>query len=227
LLPPEDLIQRNVTMLRYCVKVGRPRQHDERTAEALLRSAELIVEADGLERLSLRRIADDVGTTTRAVYSVFGSKDGLVTALGARAFDVLDAGLAAMRPTGDPVTDLVEAGVTVFRRFAIEHPSLFGIGVQRTSTSAGQFARFRPSAQRALARLDAIVARVPGSGGLAPGRLVRLTTIEFHAMCEGLAAVELRCLLPEGEEENVWREALTALVTGFGTLPRGPVQARM
>jgi hypothetical protein len=37
----------------------------------------------------------------------------------------------------------------------------------------------------------------------------------FHALCEGLAAMELRSLLPAGEEARFWRDALTALVRGF------------
>jgi hypothetical protein len=37
----------------------------------------------------------------------------------------------------------------------------------------------------------------------------------FHALCEGLAAMELRSLLPAGDEARFWRDALTALVRGF------------
>jgi len=41
------------------------------------------------------------------------------------------------------------------------------------------------------------------------------TTIAFHALCEGLAALELRGLLPAGHEERLWRHAFIALLTGF------------
>lgn len=199
--------------------MGRPREHDEQTAKALLQSAESLVQAEGLSGLSVRRVADEVGTSTRAVYSLFTSKDGLVAALGARAFDVLDAGVAGLASTGDPVADLVEAGVTVFRPFALEHPALFNLGIQRTNLRADQLAQIRTSAQRPLLRLDSIAARVPGSGTPAPRSPVRLLTIAFHAMCEGLAALELRQVLPAGQEETIWREGLTALVRGFATAP--------
>ena len=53
--------------------MGRPREHDAGTAAALLDAAERIVESEGLAALSVRRVADEVGTTTRAVYSLFGS----------------------------------------------------------------------------------------------------------------------------------------------------------
>jgi len=79
----------NVMRFRYCVNMGRRRIHDEATADALLDAAEAILEAEGLEALTVRRVADEVGTTTRAVYSSLGSKDALLTGLGMRAFDLL------------------------------------------------------------------------------------------------------------------------------------------
>jgi AcrR family transcriptional regulator len=55
--------------------MGRPREHDELTAAAHLTAAERTIHARGLESLSLRQLAADVGTTTRAIYSLFGSMD--------------------------------------------------------------------------------------------------------------------------------------------------------
>ena len=51
--------------------------------------------------------------------------------------------------------------------------------------------------------------------GLLGARTVRDAACEFHALCEGLAAVELRGLMPAGEEARIWRDALTAFVAGF------------
>ena len=101
--------------------MGRPRHPPERTAAALLDAAERIVEAEGVAALTLRHVADAAGTTTRAVYSVFGAKDGLLVALGVRAFDLLGTNVRAAPTTDDPAADLVEAGL-VFRRFAVSTP---------------------------------------------------------------------------------------------------------
>src|SRR5580765_5814766 len=103
--------------------MGRPREHDERTAAALLEAAERIVAAHGVEALSLRTVAQEAGTTTRAVYSLFGSKEQLLGALGARAMDVLRVGVGELPVTGDARHDIVEAAL-VFRRFALERPAL-------------------------------------------------------------------------------------------------------
>jgi AcrR family transcriptional regulator len=200
-------------------RVGRPREHNERTAAALLEAAEEIVQAAGLEGLSVRGLADSVGTTTRAVYSLFGSKDGLLVALGARAFSMLGAAIAGLPATGDPAADLVEAGVAVFRCFVIGHPSLFRIGVQQTMGSPELARDFADAAAQAFAGLEARVTRVEAAG-LLGGRSVRDAACEFHALCEGLAAVELRGRMTSGEETRIWRDALTALVAGFALAAR-------
>jgi hypothetical protein len=50
-------------------------------------------------------------------------------------------------------------------------------------------------------------------------RTVRDATFQFHSLCEGLAAVELRETFPPGDGERIWRDALTALIAGFATAP--------
>ena len=188
--------------------------HDAHTAAALLEAAERIVENDGLGALTVRGVAHAVGTTTRAVYTVFGSKEGLVVALGAHGFDLLREQILALPATENAAADLVEAGVTVFRRFAIEHPSLFKIGIQRTLPEPDLAAGFLDAARAALAQLEALIARLEAAN-LLGGRAVHNVACEFHSLCEGLAAMELRSALKRGEEEWIWRDALTALVQGF------------
>lgn len=195
--------------------MGRPRAHDERTAIALLDAAERLVAEDGLEALSVRRVAGEVGTTTRAVYSLFGSKDGLVVALGVRAFDLLRAGIDSLPSTDDPAGDLVEAGSVVFRRFALQHPALFRLGVQHTAIPAEVAQGFRGAAEHALDGLQRRVARLANARQL--GARTEVDALcEFHALCEGLAALELRCALTPNGAERLWRDALAALVAGWG-----------
>ena len=54
--------------------MGRPREHDEKTARALLAAAEQLLQQRGTAALSLRQVAAGAGTSTRAVYSLFGSR---------------------------------------------------------------------------------------------------------------------------------------------------------
>ena len=206
------------TLLRYRAGVGRPRLHDARTASALLDEAERIVEFDGLDALTVRRVAAAAGTTTRAVYTAFGSKEALVIALGARGFDLLREALEALPQTADPADDLVEAGVSVFRRFAIDHPTLFRISIQRALPDPGLFAGYVEAARDALAVLHSRIARLEMDGRLGDRSVAHAAT-EFHSLCEGLAAMELRGVLRDGEWERIWRDALGALVGGFALAP--------
>ena len=213
-------------MLRYAVKVGRPREHDDETAAALLAAAERIVDTDGLEALSLRKLAEAASTTTRAVYSLFGNKEGLIVALAGRAFDLLGGEVQALPTTADPARDLVEAGVT-FRRFALDHPSLFRLALQQTLAPAELSAQSRPAAANAMRELKARIGRLEAAGSLG-ARSVDTAACEFHALCEGLAAVELRDAL-SADPERVWRDALHALVNGFAikrSSPAAPQDAR-
>jgi AcrR family transcriptional regulator len=190
--------------------MGRPREHDERTAAALLDAAERIIDSSGPDALSVRGVAEAVGTTTRAVYSLFGSKDGLLVALGVRAFDMLGTSIRALPLTDDPAADLVEAGVVVFRAFATEHPSLFTIAV-KPPVRADQIMDARNAA------FDGLLTKVARlkDAGLLGGRTVRDAATQFHALCEGLAALELRGQIVPTGAERLWRDALRALVAGF------------
>ena len=203
-----------VTALRYTVNMARPREHDERTAAALLDAAERIVDDGGLEALSVRHVAAAVGTTTRAVYSLFGSKEGLVAALGTRAFDLLHDALEALPVTDDPGADLAEAGAVVFRQFALSHPALFRLGIQQTAVSSDIVRGFNRARVEALRRLQDRVARLAETGRLGD-RDPWHALLEFHALCEGLAAVELRRMFANPAAEQIWRDSFTALVAGW------------
>jgi AcrR family transcriptional regulator len=73
----------------------------------------------------VRAVAAEAGTTTRAVHSLFGSKEGLlIDALAESAFDFVADNIAALDVTGDPVDDLVAVGVPVFRSLTLDHPAL-------------------------------------------------------------------------------------------------------
>jgi AcrR family transcriptional regulator len=190
--------------------MARPREHDERTAAALLAAAERAVERGGDEALSVRRVAEEVGTTTRAVYSLFGSKDGLIARLGAQAFDFLREGLEALPASGDPAADLVEAGL-VFRRLATDRPALYSIGVQRDLPRLPIWQPVCDAADAAFAVLVERVARLEGLGG----QTVDEAAWEFHAMCEGLAALERRGGRDHAAAERIWRAGLGALIAGL------------
>ena len=211
------------------VNMGRPRIHDEETAEALLDAAERIVAADGPDALSMRRVADQAGTTTRAVYSLFDSKEGLLVALGNRAFQMLGSWVNDIRKQMIPRPTWSTPSSTTFvgGRWSIRRCS------ELRSSAAGNYRldsreRFRPARLKALADLVEIVSRALGLEGGLTNPEVRDATIKIDALCEGLALLELRDGLPPDRAEEIWREAFVALISGMQAamaLPRNPTAA--
>ena len=199
--------------------MGRPKEHDEETRAALRAATERIVAESGIAAFSVRAVARDVGTTTRAVYSLFGSKEGLlVDALAQGAFEFLAEGIDELPETDDPVADLVAVGVPVFRSLVLEHPALYRIAFQRIAPSFPAGPEVVKARERAFAGLLGKVERL-AENDLLGEKPVLEAAVEFNAMLEGLANAELRGtilrILPPGEEERTWREALTTVVRGF------------
>jgi AcrR family transcriptional regulator len=197
--------------------VGRPKQHDERTRTQLQAAAERLVAEGGPDALSVRTVAAEANTTTRAVYSVFGSKDGLVSALAETAFEMLYDGIDALPETDDPAADLVAIGTQVVRSLVRDHPALYRIAFQRVAglhADPGLVA----ARERAWVQLQGRIARLQDAG-LRVDKPVADAARELNAMWEGLANAELRGdvlrILPRGQEELAWHDALTTVVRGL------------
>lgn len=99
---------------------------NERLVEATLRLLRDEVPTD----LTVRRIATAAGTTTMALYTGFGSRDGLLDVVYARGFEQLRE---AMEPAGN-VADPAEAVLQLlhaYRAFALANPGLYGLLFER------------------------------------------------------------------------------------------------
>jgi AcrR family transcriptional regulator len=210
-------------MSRYIVNpVGRPREHNAATRSALRAAAEQIVAEEGYGALSVRAVADQAGTTTRAVYSVFGSKEGLVDTLAQTAFEFLFTTIDQMPETDDPAADLVAIGLHAVRPLAIEHPALYRIAFQRVVPHFRAGPELTAARERAFVQLRGKIERVRAAGLLGETS-IEDATVAFEAVMEGLANGELRGatlpILPAGDEERAWRTALETVIRGFAASP--------
>lgn len=194
--------------------MGRTRLHGDDTAAALLDAAERVLAAEGPDAVTVRGVADAIGTTTRSVYSTYGSKEALLAALGSRAFDMLGTVVRALPVTDDPAADLMRAATDGFRGFAREHPALFQLGVQQTWLPTHISSSIVIAAGRALTALHERLERAQQIGALGD-RSIEHAAVEFHALCEGLAGVELRGFLPAPTAKTVWDDAFAALIAGW------------
>ena len=94
-------------------------------AEALIDAALKRIEADGVETITLRDLADDAGVNHRAIYRHYPDKDALLAAVAERAwkdFIRQQRKAIAKQPPGEAM--LIAAGVSNYL-FAREHPISF------------------------------------------------------------------------------------------------------
>lgn len=211
--------------------MARPFKHDASTREALLDAAEALLAAQGPDAVSVRAVADAVAVSTRAVYSVFGAKPGLVGALAARGFQHLADRVNALPVTDDPLADLARAGPLGFRVFALERPHLFRLSFDPVNAEVYTQPTAYPALFAPYRALESRFARALDAGLLARRPMVELV-FTYHAFCCGLASNELSSLPPpvganfwkvaQGVDFlALWEQALAALVRGLGAAP-GP-----
>lgn len=88
-------------------------------------SARLLAE-EGPEAMSSRRIAKELGASTMAVYTHFGSMSGLVREIVHEGFGRLAAAFDRIEWTDDPVCDMAVVG-RVYRHTAVENAHLYSV----------------------------------------------------------------------------------------------------
>ncbi|MBB1157680.1 MULTISPECIES: TetR/AcrR family transcriptional regulator [Amycolatopsis] len=194
----------------------RPRTHDETLRLKLLDRAGELISADGPKALSLRKLAADSGTSTTAVYSLFGSKPDLVNALYVEGFRRFGARLATVPLSGDAVPDLVRLGIA-YRESALADPHLYAIMFSRSVPGFEPNAEADEVAQATLAPLMGVVRAAVSSGqfqDVAP----ELITVSLWGFVHGLVSLELSGRLPDGfSVSDAYEKALHANASGWLT----------
>src|SRR5438309_5289882 len=90
----------------------------------LLRCAVAVLEDEGPVALRARRVASAAGTSTGALYELFGDKTGLIRAIFYEGFTLLAARLGSVPITNDARADVI-ALLGASRAFALEHSMLY------------------------------------------------------------------------------------------------------
>lgn len=158
------------------------------TRAALVAATAKRLAQGGPDAVSLRQVAADIGTSTMAVYTHFGSKAELLRAVTVDGFRHLGLRLMEVEPSGDPVTDL-HAYLAAYRRAALDDPHLFQVmfGSRVSDVLAGD------DRDHALATflnlVDAVQAAID-AGRFAPTP-PDLLALELWSAVHGLCCIEL------------------------------------
>lgn len=171
--------------------------------------------AAGVESVTVRRVAEEAGTTTRAVYTLFGDKHGLMRALFQQIAETMRRHHEAVPVMDDPFEEIQQLALA-YRAAALEQPNLYdyfyrSIAPGGTLTSDDAALAFR-SFERVLQTLRRII-----DDGLFGPRELESTGLQLWALVHGLASLELRGFLADGDAiaRRRWRSAVGAALAGY------------
>ena len=192
----------------------RPRTHDDALRVRLLDRAGVLLSKEGISALRLRRLAADVGTSTTAVYSLFGGKPALVKELFVEAFHRFGGRLRAVPRTDDPGEDLIQLGLA-YRHSALADPHLYPI------MFANIVPGFEPDEQvseEALAALTPLIDVVQAGidGGVFAHVPAEVVVMSCWGLAHGLVSLELNGYAPEDLDMDAsYERALRSNLTGW------------
>ena len=160
-------------------------------------AAKLLAEG-GPDGVSVRRVATEIGTSTRAVYTHCGGTPELLRAVCVEGFRHLAARLAEVAPTDDPVADIA-ALARAYRRSALDDPHLFAAMFGRNVREVLADERDQLEALGTFLTLVDAVQRAIDAGRLDPAPADQLA-VELWAGIHGLCCFELGAGLADPEQ---------------------------
>jgi AcrR family transcriptional regulator len=177
------------------------------TRERLIETAWALAEQEGIEKLSLARLADALGIAAPSLYHHMRGKADLIRAVNERTIEMLFSALygAADQGEGQPQAQIT-ALAHAYRVFAHAHPVTYALAFTTIDPAA------RPDAadqERAVLPLQAIMARISGEARSLDALRGLL------ALIHGFVMLELNAQLRRGGDSGAaFDYAVRAYLTG-------------
>ena len=178
----------------------------------LLDAAGRLLDNEGPDALTMRRIAGEVGCSTSVLYSVFAGKAGVAQALWCEGFERLHSDLAAVE--GDePLARLAGMG-QAYRAFALANRAYYAVMFSRP------IPRFEPSSEayevslRPLRLLTDAVAGCVTAGvfrAVDPAHTARVLWAASH----GAVSLELAGYEGAVDADRCYRDVVAAVANSF------------
>ncbi|MDX1803594.1 MAG: TetR/AcrR family transcriptional regulator [Alcanivorax sp.] len=164
-----------------------PRYHHGDLHATLLQEANQLLNEQGIEGLSLRKLAERAGVSRTAPYHHFRDKNALLCELAIEAFQQLDALIESADLSGANTREALQAFVRRYLRFATEQPEQYELMFGRTLWKTGNpsdelktvaFASFRHYAEQV-----GVLFKGPLPAGTDPLRLAQASWATLHGLC--------------------------------------------
>lgn len=195
-----------------------PEQTDEGAdvRRRLLEAAALLLDEEGPNALTARRLASAAATSTMAVYTHFGGMPALVREIVVEGFKRLAEHVTDHPRTDDPVDDLAEMAFA-YRANALENPHLYSVMFGATSLGGYSLApEERAVGIYTFEVLSEAVARAMELGRLRPGN-PDLVAQQLWTAMHGYVMLELAGLHLTSKDpvEEVFRPLMETLLAGL------------
>lgn len=188
------------------MSVDQPYHHGS-LRRALLAGAEIALERDGAEGLSLRKLAREAGVSHAAPSKHFRDRRALLDALAESGFHRLTETLAAAVSTAAPdARDRFAALASAYVGFALAHPALLAL-MYGTKHAPGAPERLTAAGRASMDLTVRVVAEAQAAGDIRSGNADRVALVAF-ATFHGVATLAAGGLLDGAPVDEVVAAAL-------------------
>ena len=161
------------------------------TAERIARAARRLLDKEGAEAVTMRRVAAAVGITAMAVYRHYADRKGLLNALADEGFEELAKRLAAAGQGGS-IEERLTRTLDVNVMFGLENPRLFELMFLTPREGARQYPRDFATGKSPTANQFAALVRAGVAEGYFPAETnVWAVVFETGALWQGLMMLYL------------------------------------
>jgi AcrR family transcriptional regulator len=183
----------------------------------ILRAAERIFLRDGYQGATIRKIAEDVGVSSTALYMHFRDKDEMLLEIAEGAVtSLLDATTRIASQQLDPVIR-VRSMLEAYMRFGFENPNAYWLVYCAPATEFAGVRHERVTEMSALCHdvFHATLIEIEAMGRLKPGSSDLVARILWSA-CHGLVSLRIsRPGLPWESEEESSHAMLDGILNGL------------
>ena len=187
----------------------------------VLKASLALIEAGGLDRLSMREAARKAGVSHQAPYHHFGDREAILAAIATEGFAMLQQDLAcALDKLAASRGNALEAVARTYVDFALRHPAHFRVMFRSDAVPIENYPEALSNADGAF---NVLVQAIDDSFAGEPPEARRNLAFACWAFTHGLATLLLdgpltrRTGVPKGRQSELAENVIRAFATHFST----------
>jgi AcrR family transcriptional regulator len=194
---------------------ARPYHHGD-LRNALLSAAEQTVRERGVQELSLRELAREVGVSHGAPRRHFPDRQALLDALAENGFARLGASMRdAVNRAGEDFVERLRATAAAYIRFATGDPALLEL-MFAAKHREEEITTLEEAAERAFSVMLELIEQGQAQQRLQPGDPERVGLILF-ATIQGIASLTTGAVISPAQVDGVTADAIDSFLRGSRT----------